>query len=90
MLMLTIIFTHTHAAIGDTTVINFERDSYEVVEDIGLKGFALQVCITVADLTSERTVTITTVPGTAQGIICCYVSKARCFYYKAVRTLYSC
>lgn len=56
----------------ETTVIEFEQSSYEVLEDIGLHNFALRVCINIFNLTSERIVRLSTISGTAQGNHCMY------------------
>ena len=48
-------------------MIEFEQASYEVREDIGAANFALQVCLLIANLSSERSVRVTTMSGTALG-----------------------
>ena len=47
-------------------MIEFEQASYEVREDIGDGNFALRVCLLIANLSSERSVRVTTMSGTAQ------------------------
>ncbi len=54
-------------SIVELDVVVFEQTRYEVFEDIGANSFALRVCISTFSLLSDRTVTVVTVPGTAQG-----------------------
>ncbi len=51
----------------DNTVIEFEQPSYEILEDVGLNNFALRVCINIFNLTTERSVKLSTLSGTARG-----------------------
>ena len=55
-------------SIVDTSVIQFEEPSYEVIEDVGLNNLALRVCFNISNLNSERTVRLMTVSGSAQGM----------------------
>lgn len=47
--------------------MSFERETYEVSEDIGDDNFALRVCINTFALETDTIITLTTVSGTAQG-----------------------
>ena len=49
-------------------VVEFEQPVYEVLEDIGLENLALRVCFNIYNLSSERSVRLRTVQGTAKGI----------------------
>ena len=49
-------------------VFSFEQSSYEVREDVGRDNLAARVCFNVFGLNEERTVRLTTVSGTAQGM----------------------
>ena len=49
-------------------IINFERPSYQISEDIGLNDRALRVCISIQDLVAEQAVVISTSSGTAEGM----------------------
>lgn len=55
-----------------SAMIEFEQSSYEIFEDIGLDNFAVRVCLDTSNLISERTVRISTSPGTAQGTVCSF------------------
>ena len=48
-------------------MIEFEQNTYEVVEDIGLDNFALRVCFNVINLQSPRNITLSTQTETADG-----------------------
>ena len=48
-------------------MIEFEQDLYEEFEDIGLDDFALRVCMRISNVTSERTIRVSTASGTAIG-----------------------
>lgn len=47
-------------------LLQFERPSYEIVENIGDSNFTIRVCIEF-NVLSERSARISTVPGTATG-----------------------
>ena len=53
----------------------FEKSSYEIMEDIGLESLSVRVCFRISNFQTGRTsLTLSTLSGTAQGIIIlCYL-----------------
>lgn len=46
----------------DDSVIKFEQNRYEVMEDISLENGALEVCLSITDLTAPRIITMSPLP----------------------------
>ena len=50
-------------------MIIFELSLYEIREDVKTNNLALSVCLEILELSSERTIRISTVSGSAQGVV---------------------